>query len=208
MAKSIIQGSKECFSFGDSMQEIWKDISGYEGLYQVSNLGRIKSLSRTIGNRYKCNIRNQKENRIIKPCKKDNQYLYVSLTKNRKRNNKYIHRLVAEAFLPRIDGKNVVNHKDYDVTNNAVENLEWVTQRENIKHSAINMQHSKDTKRKTATGFKYIGIRNNRYRVHIYTVKNGYFDKSYESLEEAIKKRNEVMNLWQIVSCKKKESVL
>ena len=105
----------------------------------------------------------------------------------------------AEAFLPRQDGKDVVNHKDYDVTNNRVDNLEWVTQKENVQYSASRMQHPKASCPKTVTGFKYIGIQGERYRVQIRTKKHGTYDEKFIDLQEAIAKRNEVMALWQIV---------
>lgn len=190
------------------MQEVWKDVKGYEGLYQVSNCGRVKVLTRRIGSRYHYEAKIMKVNKILTPCKKDNNYLYVSLTKNRKRSNKYIHRLVAEAFIPREAGENIVNHKDYNVTNNNVNNLEWVTQKENVKHSICNMQHPKVSTRKTATGFKYIGKKGNRYRVYISSAKHGCYDKTFEDLETAISKRNEVLELWQIVYYNGKRNVI
>ena len=100
--------------------EIW-DIEGYEGLYQVSNLGRVKSLN------YKCT----KEEKILKPkvCKKG--YLMVGLYKEGKRRYYLVHRLVAETFIDNPEDKPQVNHKDEDKTNNKVENLEWVTSKEN-----------------------------------------------------------------------------
>ena len=171
------------------MQEIWKDIKGYEGLYQVSNLGRVKCLSRRIGNKHKCNIRIQQENRIKKPCVKDNKYLYVSLTKDGQRNNKYIHRLVAEAFIPRSENKNIVNHKDYDVTNNRIDNLEWVTQKENVLYSVEHMRKPR-AKIQSPTGFKYVQMRRNKYRLNI----TGKIDKCFNTLEEALKEREVVLN--------------
>jgi hypothetical protein len=151
----------------------------------------------------------QKENRIIKPCKKDNGYLYVSLTKNRIRNNKYIHRLVAEAFINQQDGKNVVNHKDYDVTNNKADNLEWVTPKENVLYSLQHMKHTKEKSiRVSSTGYKYIGKKNGRYRVCIKAADKGTYDKTFDNFEEALLKRNEVMDLWQTVFCKQEKNVI
>lgn len=118
------------------MQEIWKDIKGYEELYQVSNLGRIKSLERKKQNHSKLQI--VPEN-IKKPHqqfgKYKNEYLVVNLYKNNKSKNMFIHRLVAEAFLDNFDKNLEVNHKDGNKQNNSVENLEMLTRSENIKHA-------------------------------------------------------------------------
>lgn len=104
------------------MEEIWKDIYGFEGLYQISNLGRVKSLK---------NYGGVKE-RLIKPKKTKGGYLCVSLWKDLKRYCKLIHRLVAQAFIPNEDlFKTIVNHIDENKENNTVENLEWCTQEYN-----------------------------------------------------------------------------
>jgi len=107
------------------MNEIWKDIAGYEGLYQVSNLGRIKSLPRngTI------NLE-----RFIKP-RVDSGYERVWLSKNNKTKPLKISRLVAMAFISNTYNKPEVNHIDGNKLNNCVVNLEWVTKSENIKHA-------------------------------------------------------------------------
>lgn len=117
-------------------QEIWKDIENYEGYYQISNLGRVKSLER-----YK-KIKTKKvllKERIMKPHKQygksDNEYLDIILYKNGKSERFYVHRLVAKAFIPNPENKNQVNHKDKNKQNNNVYNLEWCTQNENVKHS-------------------------------------------------------------------------
>lgn len=113
---------------GTYLSEVWKDIKGYEGLYQISNLGRVKSLKR-----FNTNNANTKD-RILKPSLDRKGYLHVVLCKNNKRYNKTLHRLVAEAFIENPENKPQVNHIDEDKTNNRVSNLEWMTNKENRNH--------------------------------------------------------------------------
>lgn len=106
------------------MTEIWKDIKNYEGLYQVSNLGRVKSLRR---------------NKVLSPSlTTKKEYLGVSLCKNGKPKRFMVHHLVAEHFIPNPDGYKIINHKDENKTNNKSSNLEWCTQSYNIKYSNKN----------------------------------------------------------------------
>ena len=113
------------------MEEIWKDIKGYEGLYQVSNLGRVRSIDRRdrLGRHFK--------GRVLSQCKQRGNYLYVQLQKNGKSKPSKIHRLVAQAFIPNPENKATVNHKYCNKGNNVVENLEWCTNLENITHAKI-----------------------------------------------------------------------
>ena len=100
--------------------EIWKDCKGYEGLYQVSDNGIVWS------------VRSQKK---LKPAMNTKGYLFVSLyARNGKIKNEYIHRLVALAFLENPNNYPQVNHKDEDKHNNTVENLEWMTCKDNINY--------------------------------------------------------------------------
>lgn len=101
--------------------EIWKDIEGYEGLYQVSNEGRVKSLG---GNRYKVI-------RILDGNVSIQGYNRVNLFKDGKPKTYYIHRLVAEAFIPNLDNKPCIDHCNTIRTDNRVENLRWCTYEEN-----------------------------------------------------------------------------
>ncbi len=115
------------------MKEIWKDVAGYEGVYQVSNLGRVKSLDRTIPhNKYGSVRRNGK---ILKPFIDTYGYLKVRLCNDGTGRNEFVHRLVALAFIPNPQNKETVNHINGNKHDNTVANLEWNTQAENVKHA-------------------------------------------------------------------------
>ena len=103
------------------MEEIWKYIKGYEGLYQVSSYGKIK---------------NTQTNKLLNPYEIQKGYLQVGLCKKGKQRLYLVHRLVAFAFLPEIYNKTEINHKDGNKLNNCVDNLEWVTRTENLLHAA------------------------------------------------------------------------
>lgn len=104
--------------------EIWKDVSNYEGLYQVSNLGNIKSL----------NYGRTGEERLLKPVKNNDGYLLVTLCKNGKPKRYLVHRLVASAFLPNPNNLKEINHKDENSLNNRIENLEWCDRKYNCNY--------------------------------------------------------------------------
>lgn len=115
------------------MDEIWKDIRGYEGLYQVSNTGRVRSLDRKVhhpngGERFS-------KGQIIKPGITPKGYLFVQLSIGGKINAKRVNRLVADAFIPNPQNAEAVNHKDKNRKNNNVENLEWCSVTYNNRYS-------------------------------------------------------------------------
>lgn len=106
------------------MEEIYKDIEGYAGLYQVSNMGNVKSL----------NYNKTKRERILKAEKDVGGYLRVALRKQGTQKHYKIHRLVAEAFIPNPNNYKQVNHIDEDKTNNSVDNLEWCSAKYNSSY--------------------------------------------------------------------------
>lgn len=176
------------------MSEVWKPISGYEDIYEVSNLGRVKSLKKRIGGRRKP-ITVIREH-IMTPNDNGNGYLVVSLMKDGKRKNHYVHRLVAEAFCNRGIGSDFVDHKDHNRSNNVASNLEWVTVKENIARSSCLMKHPKLSCKPTSTWEKYITRRvrgkNSYFRV---AVKALGIDRTFCDLQSAICFRNEVVKL-------------
>lgn len=112
------------------MNEFWKDIKNYEGKYQISNLGRVKSLQRWSGKKY------YNREQLLKTCvNKRNGYVYVYLMKNNKGKNIRVHKLVAEAFLKNKNNYTDINHKDCNRTNNCADNLEYCTRSYNIKYA-------------------------------------------------------------------------
>lgn len=117
-------------------EEIWKPVSGYAGLYEISSLGRLKALHKVV---LKSNGRRKTMvERIMRPSINSWGYAVTTIVGTIGRKNVKIHRLVAEAFLPNPKNKTDVNHIDSDRTNNILSNLEWCTRKENMVHAAIN----------------------------------------------------------------------
>lgn len=137
--------------------EIWKDIKGYEGLYQVSNQGRVRSLYKGV--------------RILK-TRNNKGYLRVALYKENKYKHISIHRLVAEAFLPNPKNLPQVNHKSEIKTDNRVENLEWCDSKYNDNYGNRNNKLSRKN-------------RNNKFSLKVLQIsKEGVFIKEWPSLHE------------------------
>ena len=122
------------------MTEIWLPIEGYENLYEISNLGRVRSLEHTVTN--KNGSKRKFPGKILKPLKNTCGYLFVNLCKNGIVRTFLIHRLVAFAFIPNPEGRTCVNHRDENKQNNSVENLEWCTAKENINYGTRNKRAS------------------------------------------------------------------
>jgi hypothetical protein len=143
------------------MREEWRPVVGYEGSYEVSNTGRVKALAKYHGVIWF-------EEMIMRPQHDRYGYLVVGLRSHGVQKTIKVHRIVAEAFIPKVDGKPQVNHIDGDKTNNSVENLEWCNYVENIQHAI-----------KT-------GLRNDQYQsiACVLTDKNTGEELHFSSLKE------------------------
>lgn len=122
--------------------EEWRVVPGYEGLYEVSNTGRVRSFDRYV--KYSNGQIHLHKGKVLSPGKNTKGYLFVILTCNRKRKTINVHRLVAIAFLPNPDNLPEVNHIDEDKTNNRVENLEWCDRNYNLNYGTARIR-SRDT---------------------------------------------------------------
>ena len=146
--------------------ELWKDIIGFEGLYQVSNTGKVYSIRRNI---------------MLKG--KTDRYGYRTVVLwNGKNNYRTVHRLVAEAFVPQVDGCNVVNHLDCDKQNNKAENLEWTTVQGNTKHAYANNKEF----RERVKFVNQMGIEARKIKIDAFY--NGEYIGSYNGKKEAAEK--------------------
>lgn len=157
------------------MEEIWKDIPGYEGLYQVSDKSCVRSLDRFVT---ESNFRKRIlffKGQIIKPYTYKNGYYYVVLRKDGGSKHFYLHRLVANAFIPNPYRFPFVNHKDENPSNNNIENLEWCTHEYNMNYGTVRERMSKHTQNNAK-----------RRKVSQFTL-SGDFVKTYKSLREAQK---------------------
>lgn len=160
------------------MVEIWKDIPGYEGLYQASNTGKIKSL----------NYNNTKKEKILKSKYDERGYLAIELRNKGKRFYTRVHRLVASAFLPNPDNLPQVNHKNEIKNDNRVENLEWCT-------NDYNCHYGTHYKRVSESNYK---------KVNQYDLKGNYI-KTFNSINEA-KKETKATHIGSVCLGKRKTS--
>jgi hypothetical protein len=148
MYESVETNSKRWFDLTPLLNEEFRDVEEYKGLYQVSNYGRVKRLSKMVNT----SIKNSKfrclKEKILKSLNNGKNYLSVTLVKEN--NVKYckVHRLVAQAFLKKDDFKDFINHKDYNRENNRVDNLEWCTSQYNNEYSHNKHIYQKDLNNK------------------------------------------------------------
>ena len=123
--------------------ELWKDVKNYEGLYQVSTLGRVRSFDKYIDVKIRNVDKVLKRGKILKPVYNKDGYLKVYLYKNGKGTNFFVHRLVAKTFIPNPDNLPLVNHKDEVKTNNYPYNLEYCTYKYNTNYGTRNERAAK-----------------------------------------------------------------
>lgn len=117
------------------MKEIWKDIPNYEGYYQASNLGKIRSLNRKVNCGITSNKQVLRKGKVLCAHPNLRKYLTVVLSINNKQKTFTVHRLIAKTFIPNPNNYPQINHIDGNKNNNCVNNLEWCTSKQNIKHS-------------------------------------------------------------------------
>lgn len=168
------------------MKEEWRDIKGYEGLYQVSNLGRVKSL----------NYLNTGREQFLIAANDTAGYKIVSLCKNSKRKTCTIHKLVATAFIPNPNKLPMINHKDENKANNEIDNLEWCTASYNNSYGTIIQRSMLTRKKNNPNGECYaktVLTRNKRKRFNaekrvIQYSKSEDLICEYKSLHEAQRK--------------------
>ena len=162
--------------------EIWKDVVGYEGIYEVSDLGRVRTHKNKTTFTNKHGVRHWKQ-RILK-LRKDqkNGCLSVSLWKNNKGKSFLIHRLVAIAFIPNPNNLYTVNHKDGNRNNNRLDNLEWLSLKDNIIYGFENEQYTKQIK------IKVIDISTNKETIfRSLSMANKFFKKNHNYLSSKLK---------------------
>lgn len=166
--------------------EEWRPIKGYEGMYEVSNLGRVKRLP--LGKQWPYR---QTHNNIRKPKLTRRGYLSVNLSKNNIVKEHLIHRLVAEAFIPNADNLPIINHKDCNPQNNNVDNLEWCSYSYN--NTYMNCAQARALSRKEHDPENAVWKRNARllYKAVLRFDRNGKFLGRYESLTSAARESNE-----------------
>ena len=121
-----------------NMKEVWKPIPGYEGIYKISSIGRVKSLPRSASSKVSV-----KAERILSSVDDGKGYRAIKLCKNGKIKRFFIHRLVAMAFIPNPESLPYINHKDENPSNNFVDNLEWCTQKYNANYGNARNKHRK-----------------------------------------------------------------
>lgn len=175
------------------MEEIWKDIENYEGLYQISNLGNVKSLEKELKikskNQYKqFDMKLLFKGKMLKPSLKSSGYYYVCLTRDKKTKYYAIHRLVAQTFLDNPNNYNYINHKDENKLNNCVDNLEWCSAKYNCNYGD-----------RTNKIIQKLNVKILQYDL------NGNFIKEWASIKDATETLK-IRNISQVVNNKRNKA--
>jgi hypothetical protein len=174
----------------DTKKIIWKDIPGYEGFYQVSIYGQVKGVDRMVGAKHNYPVKGV----LLSPRMGRGGYLDLLLYKDGTCKRMAIHRLVAIVFLPNPENKEMVNHKDGDKTNNRIDNIEWVTRAENMRHAFSNgLVNSSGPRKKPVQMFKD----DKKRTFDSITEAAKKIDRSGEALRFALKNNREC-NGWHV----------
>lgn len=197
--EEVEANSERWFDLTLLLNEEFRDIENYEGLYQISNYGRVKSLKRKTNVCLKNNTKRVVKERILKNSlhlKSRGPHYRIKLSKENKTVMIYIHRLIAEAFIPNPNNHPIVNHIDGNALNNMADNLEWCTIEHNVRHAFENglIKIRKGTK--SHMYGKSGSLSPNSKKVNQYT-KEGIFIKTWESINLAEK----TLNIKNISTC-------
>ena len=181
-------------------REEWRPVAGYEGFYEVSNLGNVRSKDRTrpVKTRHGGYAMRRDRGTNITPTGNGYGYLIVGLRDSAGRKHRYVHRLVAEAFCYKPADAECVNHINHDRADNRAVNLEWLSQKENVQYSAERMRKPKQAAKVGNTGEKYISRRTQRGNVRFRVlIKQVGVERCFAKLQDAVNFRDEVMKRWQ-----------
>ena len=168
----------------ESIAEIWKDVQGYEGLYQVSNLGMVKSLGRFVVRPLSQKGYRWKAEKILKPRKNHYGYLRFNLYKDGKRKTISVHRLVAIAFIPNPENKPHIDHINTIRTDNNVKNLRWVTVQENARN-VLTIEHFKARRATEETKIKISNARSGQNPPRTRKVRNIETNEIFYTIKSA-----------------------
>ena len=155
--------------------EIWKDVIGFEGAYQVSNFGNAKSVDRKVKHNFGGLA--LKKGKLLKLIPDKDGYLRVNLKRQQKTNNRIVHRLVASAFIDNPENKPQVNHKNGIKNDNRVENIEWCTTFENRQHAYDTGLQNSFTRQGEKNNFNKLREEDVRGIRLLYNKKNGFTQK-------------------------------